>query len=167
MANADNLRKKSSVLVIFNNQSGKRYNASLNEIAEKELNKKVEGLYIEIDSETFKPAFEKSTHESDDVASLSHIIKDSGSKYFVYVELLPYTGTEDYNLIYHNKQMTANAILRIIDVQNEKELFNKRYSMTAKDSTDYYFIGNPSMARKALKSLMFRVGEAISVNLPL
>ena len=63
--------------------------------------------------------------------------------------------------------MTASLVLRIMDVKNSKELYHSKYAIESKDTTDYWFIGNGSVAKKALDSVLFRAGEAISVHLPL
>ncbi|MDO4922340.1 MAG: hypothetical protein Q4E64_11025 [Phascolarctobacterium sp.] len=159
-------REKSSVILIFNNQAEKYYNAKLNAIAEAELHKKIDTIYIVKDSSAYNDKF-KQSHFGDKLEKISEIVKDSGAKYFVYTELMPYHWSENFNFIWHTKKMTATMGLRIIDLERQKEILNKQYSMEIRDETDYFIIGNPSMAKKSLKAVLFKVGEAISAYLPL
>lgn len=90
-----------------------------------------------------------------------------GADYFVYTELQPITKETHFNFIYFDKNVETGLVLRIVDLKNDKELYNKKYLMKAEDSTDYFFIGSGSVAQKALDAILFRAGEAISVKLPL
>jgi hypothetical protein len=164
---ANPVRAKSVVLLIYNNQAHKYYNAKLDKIAMDQLNKKIEGIYYEADTEPYTKIFAQKSYETTSVEELLDIIKDSNADYFVYTELRPFSTTEDYNLIYHNKSTTATMVLRIINVNDKKELFADKYALTCKDEADYGMIGNPSMAKKSLEAVLFKVGEAISVHLPL
>ncbi len=159
-------REKSSVILIFNNQAEKYYNAKLNAIAETELHKKIDTIYIVKDSSAYSDKF-KQSHFGDKLEEISEIVEDSGARYFVYTELMPYHWSENFNFIWHTKKMTATMGLRIIDLEQQKEILNKQYSMEIKDETDYFIIGNPSLAKKSLKAVLFKVGEAISAHLPL
>jgi hypothetical protein len=49
---ANPVRAKSVVLLVYNNQAHKYYNAKLDKIAMDYLNKKIEGLYYEADAES-------------------------------------------------------------------------------------------------------------------
>lgn len=114
---AKSLRQKSSVLLVFNNIAGTRYDEKLTQIALEKLQ--------------------------------------------------PITKETYFNFIYFDKNVETGLVLRIVDLKNGKELYNKKYVMKAKDSTDYFFIGSGSVAHKALDAILFRAGEAISVRLPL
>ena len=50
---AKSLRQKSSVLLVFNNIAGTRYDEKLTQIALEKLQKKIEGIYLEIDAEPY------------------------------------------------------------------------------------------------------------------
>lgn len=167
LSHAAQPREQSSVLLIFNNQSHKRYNDKLTAIAEAELNKKVHGIYKEIDPMAYKKIFTECSFETVDTATMQNLVQSSQADYFVYTELLPYTGTESFDLIYRKKSMTATMLLRIFDLKNSKELFNAKYALTYNEAIDHLFIGNPSVAKKSLQMVLFKIGEAISVNLPL
>ena len=152
---AKSLRQKSSVLLVFNNIAGTRYDEKLTQIALEKLQKKIEGIYLEIDAEPYGENFKEKSFEKASFAELTAQVDGCGADYFVYTELQPIT------------KETTGLVLRIVDLKNDKELYNKKYLIKAEDSTDYFFIGSGSVAQKALDAILFRAGEAISVKLPL
>lgn len=164
---AKSLRQKSSVLLVFNNIAGTRYDEKLTQIALEKLQKKIEGIYLEVDSEPYGKNFKEKSFEKASFAELTAQVDGCGADYFVYTELQPITKETYFNFIYFDKNVETGLVLRIVDLKNGKELYNKKYVMKAKDSTDYFFIGSGSVAHKALDAILFRAGEAISVRLPL
>lgn len=160
-------RHKSRVLVVFNNQSGKYYNDKLDSIARTELHKKVDGIYHVLDSQPYDERFRNQSHFGDSLEKILAMTAECQADYVVYTELMPYHWTEEYDFIWDTKTMKATMGLRIIDLKNGCELFKEQYSMDKKDQTDYFFIGNPSMAKKSLQAVLFTVNEAISLHLPL
>lgn len=164
---AKSLRQKSSVLLVFNNIAGTRYDEKLTQIALEKLQKKIEGIYLEIDAEPYDENFKEKSFEKASFAELTAQVDGCGADYFVYTELQPITKETHFNFIYFDKNVETGLVLRIVDLKNDKELYNKKYLMKAEDSTDYFFIGSGSVAQKALDAILFRAGEAISVKLPL
>ena len=160
-------RQKSSVLVVFNDQSGRDSGERLRKIAHETLYRKVEGLYNVIESKPYEEKLNTASHMEDTVAMLCESIQDSNADYFVYVELLPFQQAEGFDLIWHSKKMTANLGLKILNSKEGKEIFQETYSVEKEDDTDFFIVGSPSMARKSLKGALFTAGEAISVHLPL
>ena len=164
---AKSLRQKSSVLLVFNNIAGTRYDEKLTQIALEKLQKKIEGIYLEIDAEPHGENFNEKSFEKASFAELTAQVDGCGADYFVYTELQPITKETHFNFIYFDKNVETGLVLRIVDLKNDKELYNKKYLIKAEDSTDYFFIGSGSVAQKALDAILFRAGEAISVKLPL
>lgn len=164
---AKSLRQKSSVLLVFNNIAGTRYDEKLTQIALEKLQKKIEGIYLEIDAEPYGENFKEKSFEEASFAELTAQVDGCGADYFVYTELQPITKETHFNFIYFDKNVETGLVLRIVDLKNDKELYNKKYLIKAEDSTDYFFIGSGSVAQKALDAILFRAGEAISVKLPL
>ena len=60
---AKSLRQKSSVLLVFNNIAGTRYDEKLTQIALEKLQKKIEGIYLEIDAEPYGENFKEKSFE--------------------------------------------------------------------------------------------------------
>ena len=159
---------------MFNNIAGTRYDEKLTQIALEKLQKKIEGIYLEIDAEPYGENFKEKSFEKASFAELTAQVDGCGADYFVYTELQPITKETHFNFIYpddykkyFDKNVETGLVLRIVDLKNDKELYNKKYLIKAEDSTDYFFIGSGSVAQKALDAILFRAGEAISVKLPL
>ena len=75
----------------LSNQLSEKYSIEkyeLDKIVYAEFQKRLEGLYIELDGEPYKHLFKKTNME--DVADFDVIntIKESGTDYFIYLELL-------------------------------------------------------------------------------
>lgn len=160
-------RDKSSVLLVFNDQSGRGKEERLSEIAHEVLNRKINGLYEVVDSKQAEMRLAEDSHYEEYLPVLLSELEEYPATYVIYVELLPFKQVEGFNIIWHRKKMTANIGLRIIDKKNSKEIFHQEYNAVREDDTDYFFVGSSSMARKSLKGALFTVGEAISVHLPL
>lgn len=160
-------REKSKVLILINNIANTKHDKALNEIMYKELHKKIDGIYFEEDNQKYLKSIEGKDNSQLTVTEMLEKINDSDSDYLIYAELKRIDKKSDFNFVYYDKEVTATFCLRIIDIKNKKELYSSEYSMTAEDSTDYFFIGSASVAKKAIKKVMFKAGEAISVYLPL
>jgi len=161
------MRQRSSVILIINNIAHTNYDQKLTKIMDESLHKKIDGIYNEADGADYLAKFSGHSNENSSTKDMLDIVRDSSVDYFIYTELQPFVKKENYNLIYYDKSMIASVVLRIMDVKNGKELYHNKYSIESTDTTDYWFIGNGSVAKKALDSALFRTGEAISVHLPL
>lgn len=129
--------------------------------------RKVDGLYQVLDETLYgKELIQGSSYDKDIEQLLTEAGKIPGD-YLVYVELLPFKQAEGFNVIWHRKKMTATMGLRIVDLKQRQEIFKEKYMGVREDETDYFFVGSSSMALKSLKGVLFTVGEAISVHLPL
>lgn len=160
-------KAKSRVLVVFNNQSGRDQEERLDEITRQYLHRKVDGLYQVLDEKLYAKPFVRESNYDKDITQFLMEAGEIPGDYLVYVELLPFKQAEGFNVIWHRKKMTATMGLRIVDLRTGQELFKDKYTGVREDETDYFFVGSQSMARKSLKGVLFTVGEAISVHLPL
>ena len=160
-------RQKSSVLIVFNDQSGRDTGERLRTIAHDALYRKAEGIYNIVESKPYEETINTAPHMGDTPETLCESVKDSSADYFVYVELMPFQQAEGFDILWHSKKMTANLGLVILNVKDGKEIFRETYSVEKEDDTDFLIVGSPSMARKSLKGALFTAGEAISVHLPL
>ena len=97
---AKSLRQKSSVLLVFNNIAGTRYDEKLTQIALEKLQKKIEGIYLEIDAEPYGENFKEKSFEKASFAELTAQVDGCGADYFVYTELQPITKETYFNFIY-------------------------------------------------------------------
>lgn len=97
---AKSLRQKSSVLLVFNNIAGTRYDEKLTQIALEKLQKKIEGIYLEIDAEPYGENFKEKSFEKASFAELTAQVDGCGADYFVYTELQPITKETHFNFGY-------------------------------------------------------------------
>lgn len=164
---ADNIRTKSKVLVIINNIANTKNDKALNKIMDDEIHKKIKEIYIEEDNEKYVREFQGHSNSMLNLNEILDKIKTSDSDYFIYAELKAIDKESNFNFVYYDKEVTATFYIRILDIKNRTELYASEYSIMAQDSTDYFFIGSASVAKKALQKVMFRAGEAISTYLPL
>lgn len=160
-------RRKSAVITVYNNLSGTTYNKALDKVVQKELQRRLEGLYIELDSEPYAAKFRGKSLSDADLFDVVNAVKDSGADYLVYVELLPFDKHGTNYVAHFDKNMTASVFLWLIDVKQGKEFYKGSFSMASKDSSADWYVGNKSVALKALDGIMFKVGELISAKLPL
>lgn len=85
----------------------------------------------------------------------------------VYVELLPLGHSINYNLVYVRKTLYGSIFLWLVDLEKQSTIYRNSIMYKDKDATMDWWIGNKSVAKEALKKGMFKVGETISVQLPL
>ena len=110
---AKSLRQKSSVLLVFNNIAGTRYDEKLTQIALEKLQKKIEGIYLEIDAEPYGENFKEKSFEKASFAELTAQVDGCGADYFVYTELQPITKETHFNFIYFDKNV--EVLKRILE----------------------------------------------------
>ena len=145
---AKSLRQKSSVLLVFNNIAGTRYDEKLTQIALEKLQKKIEGIYLEIDAEPYGENFKEKSFEKASFAELTAQVDGCGQIILFIPSCSLLQKKHNFNFIYFDKNVETGLVLRIVDLKNDKELYNKKYLIKAEDSTDYFFIGSGSVAQK-------------------
>ena len=163
-------RQKSSVLTIFENKAGTTYDDALDKVVNDELQDRLEGLYIELDSEPYRHIL-KRVYKAEELSEREMISKvnDSGADYCIYLELKPvYLKDQDHFYYYHNSAVTT-VFLWILDLKNKSTIYKDYVTLGYRDTADgiFYSVGNKSVAKKALANTMFKVGEIIAVRLPL
>ncbi len=166
-ASASNTRQKSQVLLIINNIANSKHDKALNQLMHEKLQAKLDVIYRQEDSTPYLKNFVGQEISVLPIDELLQKVSDSKSDYLVYAELKKIDKDTNFNLIYHGKEVNITFCIRIIDIKNKQELYSSEYSLGAKDSTDYFFVGSSSVAKKALEKVLFRAGEAISTYLPL
>lgn len=110
--------RKAAVLLVFNNIAGTRYDEKLTQIALEKLQKKIEGIYLEVDSEPYGKNFKEKSFEKASFAELTAQVDGCGADYFVYTELQPITKETYFNFIYFDKNVETGLVLRIVDLKN-------------------------------------------------
>ena len=155
------------MLLIINNIANSKHDKALNQLMHEKLQAKLDVIYRQEDSTPYLKNFVGQENSVLPIDELLQKASDSKSDYLVYAELKKIDKDTNFNLIYHGKEVNITFCIRIIDIKNKQELYSSEYSLGAKDSTDYFFVGSSSVAKKALEKVLFRAGEAISTYLPL
>lgn len=86
--------------------------------------------------------------------------------YAVFVQVDPFIRKDKKTFFTVGKEMTATVPFKIIDVKNNKYLYNGRFSEIAKDSSMMGNIGNKSVTMKALNQVTEKATSVIDVRLP-
>lgn len=163
-------RQKASVAVVFVNNARTTYDDEVTAKVDKWLGSKVDGLYKVIPGEPFVSKLQKaglatiSESERDDLLG---VFTDEDIDYAILAELQPFIRKERFTVFSYGKDMTATMFLKILDLRNGKYLYNGKFIVRARDSTEAGLIGNKSVAFQALDSVFIQMGEVISVRLPL
>lgn len=160
-------RRKSAVISIYNNLSGSTYDKDLDKVVQKELQKRLEGLYIELDNEPYASQVKRKSLSNKDLSDVLSLLQGSHANYFVYIELLPFEKHGINYVAHFDKNMTASVFLWLVDLNQNKSIYRDYFSLVGKDSSPDWYIGNKSVALKALDGIMFKAGEIISAKLPL
>lgn len=160
-------RKKSAVISIYNNLSDSTYDKDLDKVVQKELQKRLEGLYIELDNQPYASLIKKESLSNKDLSDVLTLLQGPQANYFVYLELLPFKKHGINYVAHFDKNMTASVFLWLVDLNQSKTIYRDHFSLVGKDSSPDWYIGNKSVALKALDGIMFKAGEIISAKLPL
>lgn len=160
-------RQKSTVLLIINNMANSKHDKKLTEIIKEALHKKIDNLYQQENVALFSKNFLGADNSQLSVQDIISKIEGTSSDYLIYAELKSLRNDTEYNIIYYTKKITLTFFIRIVDVKNKKDLYYDDFQITATDTTDYFFVGSGSVAKKALDGVLFKAGEIISCYLPL
>ncbi len=86
--------------------------------------------------------------------------------YVVFMELEPFIRKDKMTFFTVGKEMTATLPLKIIDLLNNRYLYNGKFVEKATDSSMVGNIGNKSVSNKALIKINEQVTSVIAVRLP-
>lgn len=161
-------RAKSSVLYYFNNNARTAFDESINDIANEFLYKKFAGLYTRVDSAPYANLFVNRSLLKYDAYDMAELVAPAGAKYFVYLELGLYQEDSRLHLTYLDKPKYAKLLLRIIDVEQKRELLHNFIpAYTDEESRQAWEQGDKGVALEELRTALFRAVEDISTHLPL
>lgn len=164
-------RQKSSVLNVYENKAATTYDADLDKIVNSELQRRLEGLYVELDSDYYRHIL-KRVYKAETLSEreMINLVKDSGADYFIYLELKPLVLKDYDHVLYYHKAAASTVFMWIIDLNNKHTLYKDYITLGYRDVTGgglFYSIGNKSVSKKALTATMYKVGEYITVKMPL
>jgi hypothetical protein len=104
------------------------------------------------------------TAERTDIVSA---FKDENIDYVVYCEVQPFVRKERFTFFTYGLDMTAVVPIKIIDIKNNKYLYNGKFTEKMSDSSMIGGIGNKSVSLSALDKVIFKMNAVIQTRLPL
>jgi hypothetical protein len=104
-----------------------------------------------------------STAERGDIVDA---FQGEGIDYCVFLEVQPFVARDKLTFFTVGKDITAIMPVKIIDLVNNRYLYNGKFTEKASDSTMIGGIGNKSVALKALAKIDQQIASVIEVRLP-
>lgn len=86
--------------------------------------------------------------------------------YVVFLEVQPFIARDKMTFFTIGKDITATVPFKMIDVVNNKYLYNGKFTEKASDSSAIGGIGNKSVAMKALDKINVQINATIGERLP-
>ena len=87
--------------------------------------------------------------------------------YVLYCEIQPFVRKEKVHLLNYGIEMTTQAPIKIIDVKNNKYLYNGKIVAKGSDSAVVGGLGNKGSAMKALKKVTSEMKGIVVARLPM
>ncbi|HWQ61885.1 MAG TPA: hypothetical protein VN521_06210 [Negativicutes bacterium] len=103
------------------------------------------------------------TAEREDITGA---FKGDDVDYVLYAELQPFVRKQRITFFTIGIDMTAIVPVKIIDLKNNKYLYNGKFTEFASDSTMIGNVGNKSVSMKALDKTIEKMNAVVSVRLP-
>lgn len=159
-----------SVAVIYVNNAQTTYDNRIDKFA-------LENLHLAIPSSTYNYLEGSKYRENLSAAGIDDISTAERSDiidalygedvdYLVYLEFMPITGREKRSVFSKGKIMNVVAPFKIIDVKNNRNLYNGRLNEQGKTTVMFGNIGNKSVGLEGVKLVNAKVAEIIAARLP-
>lgn len=167
---AANLEKMPKVAVMYINNSQTTYNDEIDQLVLNNLAKAVDyDTYQYIDGKPYIERLSKIGIVDITTAERADIIdafEGEDIDYAVFVQIDPFIRKDKVTFFTVGKEMTANVPFKIIDVKNNKYLYNGKFTEIAKDSSMIGGIGNKSVSIEAIEKVNEKILSVIDVRLP-
>lgn len=99
-------------------------------------------------------------------ADIMAAVKGEDIDYIFYAELQPFVRKEKVTYFTYGLEMTAVVPIKIIDVKENRYIYNGKFTEIAKDSSAIGGIGNKSVAFKALRSTLDKMNSVVTARMP-
>lgn len=166
-ANLENMPK---VAVLYINNSQTTYNDEIDEIMINMLKDIVDyDTYQYIDGAPYIERLSKIGIVDITTAERADIIdafEGEDIDYAIFLQVDPFIRKDKVTFFTVGKEMTAFVPFKIIDIKNNRYLYNGKFTEIAKDSSMLGDIGNKSVAIKALTAVKEKIASVIDVRLP-
>lgn len=166
-ANLENMPK---VAVLYINNSQTTYNDEIDEIMLNMLKEVVDyDTYQYVDGAPYIERLSKIGIVDITTAERADIIdafEGEDIDYAIFLQVDPFIRKDKVTFFTVGKEMTAFVPFKIIDIKNNRYLYNGKFTEIAKDSSMLGDIGNKSVAVKALTAVKEKIASVIDVRLP-
>lgn len=166
-ANLENMPK---VAVLYINNSQTTYNDEIDEIMINMLKEVVDyDTYQYVDGAPYIERLSKIGIVDITTAERADIIdafEGEDIDYAIFLQVDPFIRKDKVTFFTVGKEMTAFVPFKIIDIKNNRYLYNGKFTEIAKDSSMLGDIGNKSVAVKALTAVKEKIASVIDVRLP-
>lgn len=163
--------EKPSVGVIYVNHAATKYDAEIDTYMVGELHKMVpDTSYNYVDGGRIVTKLASMGIEDISTAERGDIIdslEGENIDYVVFCEVQPFIRKEKMHLFTHGMEMTTQIPFKMIDVKNNKYLYNGKITVKGEDSTMIGMVGNKGSAMKALKKATEQMKAVVIARLPL
>lgn len=169
-AKREKLAKMPKVAVMYINNSQTTFNDDIDQLLLSNLTKSINTeIYQYIDGTPYIERLSKIGIVDITTAERADIIdafEGEDIDYAVFLQIDPFIRKDKMTFFTVGKEMTAIVPFKIIDVKNNKYLYNGKFTEIAKDSSMLGDIGNKSVAIKAVEKVNDKVASIIDVRLP-
>lgn len=160
---------KKKIALMFVNNARTTYDAELNAMISDNFDQLLKPKYEVTSGAKYVELLNKAgivditTAERGDIMA---IVKGEDVDYIFYVELQPFLRKEKITFFTYGIEMTAIVPIKIIDVKENRYLYNGKFTELAKDSSAIGGIGNKSVALKALRSTLDKMNAVVLERMP-
>lgn len=158
------------VAVLYINNSKTTYDDEIDKVMLDTLAKSLDkNVYVCVDGQPYIERLSKIGIVDITTAERADIIDAFAGEdidYAIFMQVDPFIRKDKQTFFTVGKEMTAFIPFKIIDLKNNRYLYNGKFTEIAKDSSMLGDIGNKSVAMKALKKTTDKIASVIDVRLP-
>lgn len=161
---------KPNVAVMYINNAKTKFDADIDKVMQEELARDIpSSVYNYVDGSTFVAKLNSmgimdiASAERSDIVDC---IAEDDVDYVVFVEIQPMVRKEKMHFFNYGIEMTTQIPFKIIDVVNNRYLYNGKFVEKGEDSTVIGGLGNKGSAMKALDRANLQMKTVLAARLP-
>ncbi len=164
------LENMPKVAVMYINNSQTTYNNDIDQSILKNLAKAVDcNTYQYIDGKTYIDSLNKigiADITTAERADIINVFKGDDIDYAIFLQVDPFIRKDKVTIFTVGKEMTAIVPFKIIDVKNNRYIYNGKFTEMAEDGSVFGDVGSKSVALKALEKVNEKAASIIDTRLP-